>query len=291
MSETRDLHAAFGHLSDAEWRAVLLASVERGEIDGVRMPGFPVEAEQRLFTSHAGAAALEEALAFFGLVKEACRRFAAPLGPATRLLDFGVGWGRIVRTFMKDVPAKNIVGVDVNEHILSVCRSLVGYGTYHVCRYGEPLPLPERAFDVATAFSVFSHLSPSAQTTWLAELHRVLRPGALLVVTTLSRRFVAHCRDAVANAGRSSFDAALARGVQAAYPDWETRLTNWDPAEMLYLPTGGGLQGLDAEHYGWAMVPVDYARRRWAELFEVVDHVDDQSRLEQAVLVLRPVTK
>jgi len=120
------------------------------------MPGFPTENVQRHFTSRSREEALDEAFKFFRLVKEACGRYDEPLRGETRLLDFGVGWGRIVRTFMKDVAGSNIFGVDVNDHILSVCRELVPWGTYLRCRHGERLAFEDGTFDLLTEFSVLA---------------------------------------------------------------------------------------------------------------------------------------
>lgn len=43
-------------------------------------------------------------------------------------------------------------------------------------------PLPERYFDVLTAFSVFTHIDMH-EAPWLLELRRILRPGGLIYLT------------------------------------------------------------------------------------------------------------
>ena len=45
-----------------------------------------------------------------------------------------------------------------------------------------PLPLEDRHFDLIWAVSVFTHLVES-WSGWMVELHRILRPGGLLVAT------------------------------------------------------------------------------------------------------------
>ena len=47
-----------------------------------------------------------------------------------------------------------------------------------------PVAFPPASFDVAVANSVFTHLEEARQRGWLEELHRLLRPGGLLIVTT-----------------------------------------------------------------------------------------------------------
>ena len=58
-------------------------------------------------------------------------------------------------------------------------------------------PYPDDSFDVVYACSVFSHLPETLHLLWLAEIRRVLRPGGVLVATTLSEsavRFAAEAR-------------------------------------------------------------------------------------------------
>jgi SAM-dependent methyltransferase len=348
---TSDLHDHFGHLSDAQWRDNVLASLDTPTIDGVQMPRFPPADTQMLFTGATLRDTLDEAFRFFLLVKKACGEHGAPLGRDTRLLDFGVGWGRISRMFMKDVASANIHGVDVNPMILSVCRELMPGGHYHPHRNHQPLPFPEGSFDVAVSYSVFSHLAPKSQLAAIRELARCLRPGGLAVVTTLLPDFVDMCRDAVSCPSKAALKsqlvalvretfpkdvdlqglgpdqllrelvryvrrrkqpvvtaflpslleicraavrkphaeglkAQLAALVREAHPS-DVHLTRLKPDDMLYLASGGGLEGLDAEHYGWAMVPRGYAEKHWSDVFEVVDYVSDPKVLPQAYFVLR----
>lgn len=44
-------------------------------------------------------------------------------------------------------------------------------------------PFPDSAFDVVYGISVFTHLSRESERFWLAELHRLLKPGGLAVMT------------------------------------------------------------------------------------------------------------
>lgn len=46
------------------------------------------------------------------------------------------------------------------------------------------LPFQENVFDAVTMLAVLEHLRPNALTKLLDEIHRILRPGGLLVITT-----------------------------------------------------------------------------------------------------------
>ena len=47
-----------------------------------------------------------------------------------------------------------------------------------------PTPLPASHFDVVYAGSVFTHFDEERQLRWLTELHRILRPGGLLIASS-----------------------------------------------------------------------------------------------------------
>ncbi|MHB8872545.1 MAG: class I SAM-dependent methyltransferase [Myxococcaceae bacterium] len=287
MAPTPDLQSKFSALSDERWRALMMRSLTEHHIDGAEFPGFPEESVQVMFTSWKREEALEESYRFFKIAKAACAKHGHPLSKSTRMLDFGVGWGRICRMFMKDVPADNIVGVDVNEDILSTCRSIVPYGTFMQCANGQPLSLPAGGLDLAVAFSVFSHLPEKNHWHWLRELHRVLKPGGTAVFTTLAPNFLSMCTAAAGDPESNDWNRNLAKLVTGSYPNWKKELTKFDPKAFFYLPSGGGLKNLEPENYGWAMIQRGYAEKNWRELFEVSDYLDDASNIKQAVFVLR----
>jgi SAM-dependent methyltransferase len=49
---------------------------------------------------------------------------------------------------------------------------------------GSGLPFEDGFFDVVTMLAVFEHLEPAVLTRLLREIHRVLRPGGVYVMTT-----------------------------------------------------------------------------------------------------------
>jgi SAM-dependent methyltransferase len=46
-----------------------------------------------------------------------------------------------------------------------------------------PLPFDRDSFDLVLCFSVFTHLDEAYQNAWLAELHRVTKPGGVVIAT------------------------------------------------------------------------------------------------------------
>ncbi len=100
-----------------------------------------------------------------------------------RWLDFGCGCGRVARHLERTVPIDELWGIDVDEEALRWTASHFR-GSYERVAADPPTSLPAAHMDVVYAGSVFTHLSEERQLAWLAELHRVMRPGGLLIAST-----------------------------------------------------------------------------------------------------------
>lgn len=119
----------------------------------------------------------KNAAAFFAFAREAG---ADPAG-FERVLDWGCGCGRIARHVGKHTPA-TVVGRDIDAFCVSWCEGRIP-GDYKSCSLTPPLDLADSSIDFAYGFSVITHLPADDQRRWFAELGRVLKPGALLIVT------------------------------------------------------------------------------------------------------------
>jgi len=97
------------------------------------------------------------------------RRYLDALDPAARVLDAGCGEGVIVQEYAGRL---RIEGVDLN------------YASAHV-RQGSltALPFDAGVFDRVLCLDVLEHLPFEDQLPALKELHRVLRPGAELLLS------------------------------------------------------------------------------------------------------------
>jgi SAM-dependent methyltransferase len=107
-----------------------------------------------------------------------------------RWLDFGSGAGRVARFMTRSDDVSHLTGVDVDRKAISWAdRNLPG--AYLPIDSLPPTTLEPKCFDVVYAISVFTHLPEDAGLAWLREIIRVLRPGGLLIVSTMSERLVA----------------------------------------------------------------------------------------------------
>ncbi len=100
-----------------------------------------------------------------------------------RILDFGCGCGRVTRRWHG--LRGTVCGTDYNARLIAWCRANLPFATFEVNDASPPLPFEDGRFDVAYAFSVFTHFPERLQRQWLAEMARVVRPGGLFIPTVL----------------------------------------------------------------------------------------------------------
>ena len=105
-----------------------------------------------------------------------------------RVLDFGCGAGRTLRHFVGEAEQGEFWGADIDAPSIewmqeNLCPPLHAWR----CAHGPPLGLEHGSFDLAWAISVFTHLNPIPSLLWLLELHRLLKPGGLLIATYMGR--------------------------------------------------------------------------------------------------------
>lgn len=106
------------------------------------------------------------------------------LGKAEQhLLDWGCGSGRLARHLIRDPRFASYTGCDIDAEGVEWCRRHLGGGRFLCIPAYPPVALPERAFTAVIGYSVMSHLERDLQLRWLAELHRLTAPGAVMALT------------------------------------------------------------------------------------------------------------
>lgn len=288
--DASDIHERFGRYSDEAWLHVLVSSLRLPQIDNVTMPGFPDPALQNEIHGHSGDVSLHEAYLFFREVKAYCRYAGREVTASTRLLDFGCGWGRILRLFMKDVRPENLLGIDSTSRFLLEARRFNPALAFLQGGISPPTVLSSASLDLVVSWSVFSHLDEFLAGHWIREFHRLLLPGGLAVITTQSRRFIAFCAEQRA---RRAAGIRLEHGwydlCADSFLDEARANARYDAGRFLHAtPVKRPHPG---SHYGEAIIPRAYVTQRWGELFRVVEFLDDPTRLPQVMIVLQKLER
>ena len=104
-----------------------------------------------------------------------------------RVLDFGSGAGRTLRHFHEEASKAEFWATDIDEPSIEwLAENLKPPFNPWLAGEYPPLGLQLGSYDLIYAVSVFTHLAESS-LTWLLELHRLLKPDGLLVVTYMGR--------------------------------------------------------------------------------------------------------
>ena len=255
---------------DSDLWALLLTR----EFDGyphvrAALPGLPPRAMQEQWNGTSGLGLAVQTAAFHRrLTARYAQHGPVALDQAT-VLDFGCGWGRLTRMLARDVPPGRLHGCDPSEAALDACRA-----TGVPARLARSDFLPGRvpfdaSFDLAFAFSVFTHLSERAHEHCLAALHAALRPGGLLIVTVRPPAYLDQT-------------PLMAPARRAVAPDEAAYVFVPHAADPGHPQYGGGQMD-----YGETVVTLPYVRERWGDRFELLEAdllLDD---LFQVVLTLR----
>ena len=67
---------------------------------------------QETYTGGSGDSTLREGFNAYRLFKKCYETHVGPIESCRAVLDFGCGWGRIIRFFLKDVEPEKLLGVD-----------------------------------------------------------------------------------------------------------------------------------------------------------------------------------
>jgi SAM-dependent methyltransferase len=104
-----------------------------------------------------------------------------------RVLDFGCGAGRVLRQFLPEAESGEFWGCDLYEPTIAwLDENLTPPFRFYV-NEKRPMPHPDDHFDLVYAISVFTHITDE-WADWLLELHRILKPGGLLLATFIGPR-------------------------------------------------------------------------------------------------------
>ena len=185
-----------------------------------------------------------------------------PIGGFRTILDFGCGPGRILPSIRELAPRARLFGSDIDAEAIGWASGALGDVASFCANDTEPpLPFPDETFDLIYSISIFTHLPEDMQWRWLAELRRVLKPGGILLTTTL-------------DPGEYDLpEAVKADGAARGF------------AYMgdAFLPEGM------PDFYRLAYHTHDYIRERWSAYFEVLSiGSHDLNYSQDSVLLRRP---
>lgn len=252
----------------------------------VQLPGFPSDELQILTAGQAGVPTLREAFIFYQDCLAAFTDAGFPLMHDGLLLDFGVGWGRIARFFLRELPLERIHGVDVMQSFLDVTRATFDSDKFYLTQPFPPSSLPTSSYTHIVGYSVFSHLSEQACLAWMKEFHRILVPGGIVAVTTRGRPFFDFC-ESLKDQGHEGYLAGLAD----MFVSFDSARAQYDAGLVVHSNDDRVVSGgaLTKDFYGETFIPEAYAKTAYSEFFVLERFVFDPARQSHPMMVFKRV--
>jgi SAM-dependent methyltransferase len=105
------------------------------------------------------------------------------------ILEWGCGVGRITRHLPTLPQVRSVTGADINAAMVRWNRENLPGIDFRLIAQEPPTPFPTGAFHLILGVSVLTHVPGDGQAAWLDELHRILRPDGVLLLTTQGRAF------------------------------------------------------------------------------------------------------
>lgn len=270
-----------------EWFELVKKSYSSPPVNynGKSLPAFPSDTVQSNTTGQSGHATLSEAFNFYKDCVNTLEEFRSPINSTSKVLDFGVGWGRIARFFLRDIPLENLSGIDVTPEFSKICRDTFESQNFSTCGAYPPTTLAANHYDLIVGYSVFSHLSEEACLAWMKEFNRILVPGRIVAITTRGRPFFDYCESHKPKRIIAKLIALIKRprGYTAAlgriFKDFDKARASYDRGEFVHScikgVDGGG--SLNASFYGETFIPESYAKNAYRPFFELQKFMYDPS--------------
>ena len=160
---------------------------------------------------------------------------AGRLAPGARVIDVGCGTGDNLPA-LEAAAGRTVVGVELSPYaIRRAPRSADGAVRVGVSR-AEQLPFSAGCADLVTSMDVIEHLDDDAA---LAEYHRVLRPGGLVLLTVPAYRW-----------------------LWSAHDDWAAHLRRYTRPMLLDAVERAGFRPLRTTYFNSFLVPPAAVMRR-----------------------------
>jgi SAM-dependent methyltransferase len=238
-----DLDAAIGRLRAlclADYGAVLFAMplAEYPRLSALLPRMASVEMQQH-WTGSSGKPLLQDSITMARLIAFTFESLAHRGLRAATVLDYGCGYGRLMRMMSYHVDPARLWGVDPSDTAVAACAADKMFGSIRQSDYlPVRLPVDGTRFDLSYAYSVFTHTSRRATFAALKVLRDTIRADGVLAITVRPIEFwdvqgglddadrarlkEAHQRDGFAffPHGGAPVDGDITYGDTSMDPDW-----------------------------------------------------------------------
>jgi len=262
-------------ISNEEWLEANLDPENYRSKLGIRIPDLPSDEIQVRFNGRAGRENLQQAFDFYNFVL--ARQPDLELEQYD-ILDFGGGWGRVLRMFLREFQAERLILVDCLTAAVECGRSLnAPFNIIHT-EVTPPLPLQAGTIGVVYAYSVFSHLPEQNCCDWFRHFADLLVPGGKLIFTTRGLSQL----DYIDRLEMTDTPYPLAPYI----PSTEVIRKRYERGVFQFYPAAGGGE-LTSDNFGETWIPKPWLDERHSSLgLSSCEFYTEFETVDQCVFVL-----
>ncbi|MEJ0095248.1 MAG: glycosyltransferase [Methylocella sp.] len=198
-----------------------------------------------------------------------------PLNSYRSWLDFGVGVGRVARLFKGYRGV--YVGVDVDARMVEWARGNLPWVNALRTVPRQSLPCADARFDAVVSISVFTHMNEKDHYFYLEELHRVTRPGAVLMLTVHGERALQRAASEPIVFDLLGIPPAALQGAAAALAD----------GSGFHFTRQAGHLTSSGYDYGVTFVNRRWIDAVWTKWFDISSYVEGAIHDFQDIVVAR----
>ena len=226
------------------------------------LPAMASNTIQSQWTGAAGQPLLIQSLNFMRSLSAA---YALNRGQSLRgktILDFGCGYGRLLRLLYLFTDPEQIYGFDPWDRSIELCREAGVWGQLAISDYlPTSLPYENIKFDVIYCYSVFTHLSLRATHQALSTLRARINANGLIAITIRPDDYWAHDVNINGNEKAALLEDHRAHG-------FAFRPHNREPidGDITYGDTTIALSHIRRNYPAWRIVDHD---RTFADPFQI----------------------
>lgn len=148
------------------------------------LPAMASTEVQNNWTGENGYPLLRKTLSFLRSVDYFFSKITSRNLQNSKVLDFGCGYGRMIRLMYYFTNPENIFAVDPWDESIRLCHEAKVLGNFAISDYvPRLLPFQNVRYDLIYAFSVFTHLSEKTTKIALQTLRNYTSDDGLLVIT------------------------------------------------------------------------------------------------------------
>lgn len=147
------------------------------------VPRVTDDATQKMFTGNTGTTLLAQSIDFVRhFYCQVLSHSSMASNDDIKILDYGCGWGRLLRLLPYYFPYNNILGVDPWDRAIAECEKAGILSPVRLIKR-DASDLIDYKFDTGYAFSVFTHLPESLTKQVLKNIALCYEKDGLLIIT------------------------------------------------------------------------------------------------------------